>query len=377
MANGKFQISKGSYGVDVEWRSEANTAANLSTVTVDVYIRYYSISIGQRKCRCTLGNETKEATVAAISHSASAVKTPAGSFSFEVPHENDGTKTVNLSAGFNFDLTSGNYGYIGWLEAGGDILLDAIPRAAVLTAAGSCIGGKAVFRWKPNSASHTFRLLGAEDAIDEEYAPGTTDEQTHAFELDTSHIGAMTGTPPSVVYPVTLYTLQDGREIGKSEAFFPVTMPPYSLPAVAVRACCRADASGQPDVEGTHLYLEAECYISPYEKDSTRQNRYTVFCAVNGVTVYQGDEPSGNLPGVTLDIAQAYRVQIWAEDPTDRSAVSTVNIPTAAADFHLRRGGKGAAFGCYATRENAVQLAEGWTLYIGEKTLEEYIKSLL
>ena len=95
------------------------------------------------------------------------------------------------------------------------------------------------------------------------------------------------------------------------------------------------------------------------------------------MTVYEGGEPEANLQGVSLSTTQAYQVKIWAKDLTDQSAVSTVYIPTAAADFHLRQGGKGAAFGCYATKENAVQLAEGWTLYLGEKTLEEYIKSLL
>lgn len=376
MANGKFQISKGSYGVDVEWHSEANVNENVSTVNVNVYIRYYSINIGQRKCRCTLGDETKEVTVAAISHSGSTVKKSVGSFSFEVPHEGDGTKTVRLAAGFHIDLTSGNYGYIGWLEAGGDIVLDAIPRAAVLTATGGSIGGEAVFRWTPTSEEHTFRLTVG-DLLNTDSVPESTDEEVYKLPLLPEYTRYLEGTPPEATMTAVLETFRNGEKLGESSAEFSITMPPYSLPAVAVRECYRSDAAGQPDIEGTHLYLDAECYISPWKKDSTEQNRYTVFCAVNGVTVYQGSEPSGNLSEVTLDSTQAYQVQIWVEDSTDKSAVSTVNIPTAAADFHLRKGGKGAAFGCYSTIENAVQLAEGWTLYIGNQTLAEYIKSLL
>jgi len=383
MAKGQFQISKGSYGVDAAWESTPNPEENTSTVTVQVYIRYYAMQIGSRTCRCTLDGQTQEVTLPAISHSGSAQRKLAGSFTFTLPHEADGSKRCHLSAGFHFDLTSGNYGYIGWLEATGEITLDTIPRAATLTATGGYVGGNAQFSWTPGSESHSYRFLldTGKVVYEQEFPGGSLDTQTLTLPLPAEdYLEYLTGTPPQAAFFATLTTLQAGEAIGSSRAYFTVTLPPYTVPALVVGSCHRANADGQPDTGGTQLSIAAQVTGSPYPKDSVEENALSLWLDTGMETQQlplENGSFSGIVPGLTLDTTQVYHLSFWAEDLSDRSSPVDRDIPTAYADFHLRQGGKGAAFGCYATRENALQLAPGWTLYLGDLSLEDYIRQFL
>lgn len=379
MGKGSFQTSKGSYGVDVEWSSVADNATNTSIVTVNVYVRYYSINIGSRTCRCTINGEYQEITVDGISHNGSAQRKLVGTFEQEVTHDADGTKTCAISGGFYFNLTSGSYGYIEWLDAGGTITLDSIPRAAILTATGGVIGGEATFSWMPNSDDHTFSL--SVQIGNKGITPTVTGNTAKVTLSPETLLSEMTGAPPTASGKAILTTYQKEAVVGTSEASFQVTMPPYTKPVVTLANCYRADSGGDPAADGTYLYLEATVTSSDYEKDSTYQNEVSLYMVVDDLQEMEllrgNGDYNGIVTGLELLTTNAYKIKLFARDKTEESVPITVYIPTAAADFHLRHGGKGAAFGCYATIENAVQIAEGWALYIGNQTLEEYIKSLL
>ena len=51
----------------------------------------------------------------------------------------------------------------------------------------------------------------------------------------------------------------------------------------------------------------------------------------------------------------------------------TVTIPTAAVAFHLKSGGRAAAFGKYAEHENTLELAADWDLRYKGKVLADYL----
>lgn len=383
MAKGQFQNSIGSYGLDVVWETTPNTAENTSTLSVSVFVRYYSISIGSRLCRCTVNGQTQEVTVSPLHHSGSAARTQVASFQFTLPHKPDGTALFSLEAGFRFDLTSGNYGYIDWLTATGQVTPEPIPRAAVLTATDGHIGGSVLFSFTPGAPEHSFSfLLDTGKIVEERQFPGgTTGTITFSLPLPAAdYLEALMGTPPAATFTARLTTLQNGEAIGTAEAAFTVTLPPYEVPVVSVTACHRATVPGVPDPGGKGLYLDVRVTDSPYPRDMAVENDLRLYLdAGTGKQALPltAGVFSGLVEDLTLDTDRVYRLTLWAEDASDCSATVYRDIPTAAADFHLRQGGQGAAFGCYATREKVLQLAEGWTLYLGDRSLEDYIRSIL
>lgn len=383
MASGQFQNSLGSYGVEVAWESTANVLENTSTLALTVYVRYYSINIGSRTCRCTVNGQTQELRTDGIRHSGSSARSQVASFQFTLPHGEDGTARFPITVGFHFDLTSGSYGYIGWLEATGEAVPDAIPRAAILTATDGELGGNAGFFWTPRLAAHSFRLEidTGKETVTQDFPAGTAAQQSFLLPLPgDTYLDSLTGTPPTATISACLTTFQGETTIGSSQARVCVTLPAYSPPDLTVTACHRATIPGQPDPAGEQLYLQVQVTGSPYPRNTAMENRLQLFLDA-GTGPRELPLEDGRFAGLVedlfLDTTQVYHLSLWAQDLTEASPALFRDIPTAAADFHLRRGGNGAAFGCYATREKALQLASGWTLYLGDQPLEDYIRQIL
>lgn len=138
MASGNFISNTGtSLNLYVTWSSETNVSGNYSTVTMNAYVRAYSLYVGSRSDSVMICNgETYTYTAPSISRGSgsSLGDTYIGSKSFIVYHNSDGTKSTTLEAKWRF---SGTYSgvSIGWITCSSSVTLDSIPRAATINSA--------------------------------------------------------------------------------------------------------------------------------------------------------------------------------------------------------------------------------------------------
>ena len=135
--------------------------------------------------------------------------------------------------------------------------------------------------------------------------------------------------------------------------------------------CERCTEDGTADDSGTYLHVKGK---RNYTKINTNGivNTCSVRCRYKpeggswshgtgkGVEVLLGTNTSTDdfdviLPDVVLNATLFYTVELNIVDDTSLSSVMVFTIPSEEIAFHLREGGKGAAFGKYATRENMLE----------------------
>jgi hypothetical protein len=68
------------------------------------------------------------------------------------------------------------------------------------------------------------------------------------------------------------------------------------------------------------------------------------------------------ISNAVLSTTTSYMVQIGVTDDIGESSTMEFSIPTAQVTFHLKKGGKGAAFGKYAETDNCLEIADDWNV---------------
>ena len=126
----KYPVSN--FGLYCTWSATQSVIGNYSDVTLNVYLKYYTISVGSRSDSTVSINGVSETyTAPAISDSVSGYDTTLlKTYTVRVAHGSDGKKTgVALSASWRF---SGTYSgtSIGTITASTTIDLDALDRTA-------------------------------------------------------------------------------------------------------------------------------------------------------------------------------------------------------------------------------------------------------
>lgn len=146
----------------------------------------------------------------------------------------------------------------------------------------------------------------------------------------------------------------------------------YSAPSVAVGAgqtaivCERAKSNGIPDPAGEYLRIVAkrkystvdsknQCVLRFRYKTSTETSygSWTTLIAESDET----DEYNGIVSNVTFPATTSFDVQIGTLDTMGSETVSTFHIPTDEVSFHIREGGKGAAFFGYSEKDDELSLS--------------------
>lgn len=120
------------FGLYCTWSATQSVTGNYSDVTLNVYLKYYTLNVGSRSDSTVSINGVSETyTAAAINDSSADYDlTLLKTYTVRVAHNTNGTKTgVALSASWRF---SGTYSgtSISWITASTTIDLDAIDRAA-------------------------------------------------------------------------------------------------------------------------------------------------------------------------------------------------------------------------------------------------------
>ncbi len=153
----------------------------------------------------------------------------------------------------------------------------------------------------------------------------------------------------------------------KSES---ITVLNYSAPAISIKSVKRCDSQGVESINGTYLKVEFSSKFSSLGglNSAAIQITYTENGATEGITEdVQTASPLIIGDGSILE-SKSYTVSMCIEDAFKMDEkeypVSSAGIP-----FNIKRGGNGAAFGCYAEKNNELTVA--WDLNI--KGLLNYV----
>lgn len=166
-----------------------------------------------------------------------------------------------------------------------------------------------------------------------------------------------TGTLMQVGSFVPKITVTDNRQKTAVLEASALTVYDYTTPAFISSAAYRADEDGNQMQSGTYVAVTAAASYAPVGgyNSATLKARSRVTEGVWGQYTELSAQRVNVLPNFSA--AMSYEVEVLAEDALGESRSVVYSIPTEAVTFHLRPGGKGAAFGQYSDREGYVETA--------------------
>jgi hypothetical protein len=211
----------------IEWSYTQNNDANTSTVTATLYYKRNKSEL------TTSGLGTFSMSIDGIFESVSFYMlieidwTPAISITKTVTHNNDGTKTINISSSGSIKETT-----LTSTKCFGSVTLATIPRASTISSAYPVtLGSRCQIVWTPASASFYYKVkfsIGTWSYTTEAFRPGVTSAYTYTgypipMDVATNFPNAISGTMTATLYTYSdSGTTQVGSESSKS---FTVTLP--------------------------------------------------------------------------------------------------------------------------------------------------------
>lgn len=212
--SGSFQnYPVNNFGLYCTWSATQSVTGNYSDVTLNVYLKYYTLNVGSRSDSTVSINGVSETyTAAAINDSSADYDlTLLKTYTVRVAHNSDGTKTgVALSASWRF---SGTYSgtSISWITASTTIDLDAIDRTAPTV---SCSVS--------NITANGFKISGTSSATAEiwQYSTnGGTNWTQFSTTAGTSANITLTSLSPNTTYSVKVRARKKSNQVyGTSSA---------------------------------------------------------------------------------------------------------------------------------------------------------------
>ena len=156
-------------------------------------------------------------------------------------------------------------------------------------------------------------------------------------------------------------TLTDSRGRKATATGAAIEVLPYAAPSISGASAVRSNSAGESDGSGTYIAVRAVAVYSDLGGKNSAAIQFRTR-SVGGTWSGYTALNSGELNVVaTFSVTQSYEVEISVADEVGNSGLPLVfTIPTAEVTFHLRGGGKGAAFGKYAEQE-ALECA--WDAY--------------
>lgn len=212
--SGSFQnYPVNNFGLYCTWSATQSVTGNYSDVTLNVYLKYYTLNVGSRSDSTVSINGVSETyTAAAINDSSADYDlTLLKTYTVRVAHNSDGTKTgVALSASWRF---SGTYSgtSISWITASTTIDLDAIDRTAPTV---SCSVS--------NITANGFKISGTSSATADiwQYSTnGGTNWTQFSTTAGTSANITLTSLSPNTTYSVKVRARKKSNQVyGASSA---------------------------------------------------------------------------------------------------------------------------------------------------------------
>lgn len=154
--------------------------------------------------------------------------------------------------------------------------------------------------------------------------------------------------------------------------------------------CGRCDSEGNFISSGTSLRIKAGRKYSTVTANGVQKNfcllryRYkmeseTSFSSWKSLldkNITDTNEVDVILENVVSSISTSYIIQIGVVDDIGESAQMEIRVPTDQVTFHLKHGGKGAAFGKYAETDNCLEIDESWKLEVNGVFYANHISAL-
>lgn len=211
-------VNKGYQKIRIDWVGTQSIANNTTTITAKMYLITGPLYVGARASSIAIGGDLGSFTAPAIS-TGSATTIYLGSVTKTITHDNDGTKSITMSALYNVRATlSGTY-YENITASSGAITLDTIPRASAIATFNNFTIGDGIpiaLDRKVTSFTHDIALKAGDVVI----ATRTGIGASYTLTLDTAEQDKIYALiPSSNSITVTLYcdTKSGTTKIGSTQ----------------------------------------------------------------------------------------------------------------------------------------------------------------
>lgn len=147
-----------------------------------------------------------------------------------------------------------------------------------------------------------------------------------------------------------------------------ITVVGYAPPSFVAASAYRCKSNGIADEQGTYANIRTVVVFSEITGNSLSiSSQY--YESLHPSTMYTGvnNMISGNdytIGNNTLQVNLTYYVRFTISDTVGNTATKDVLVQTAAYAIHVRNGGSGVAFGKASEHDNAVDINDGWDLYL-------------
>ena len=226
-------------GLYCEWSATQNVSNNTSSVTLNVYLKYYSLYVGARdNGKVSINGTSTTYSSPAISEGTNTWNTKLlKTYTVSVPHNSDGTKSCALSASWSFNGTYSGVS-IGTITASTTVTLDTIARASSISSASNVtLGNACSVSWTPASSSFKYKVkfvLGNWNYTTDYINPNRTTSYTYTGYTIPVNVSAQLPNATTGTMTAYLYTYNGTTQIGSTASkTFTVTVPSSVVPTVS------------------------------------------------------------------------------------------------------------------------------------------------
>lgn len=268
----KYPVSN--FGLYCTWSASQSVTGNYSDVTLNVYLKYYTLSVGSRSDSTVSINGVSETyTAPAISDSVAGYDTTLlKTYTVRVAHNSNGTKTgVALSASWRF---SGTYSgtSIGTITASTTIDLDALDRTAPTV---SCSTS--------NITANGFKISATSSATADiwQYSTdGGTNWTQFSTTAGTSANTTLSSLTPNTTYSVKVRARKKSNQVyGTSSAVSTKTLGGSTIGSVSTLTADAATVS---------ISINTTVYDAAYTHTLQIKNGSTVYLSITGLSWTKG-----------------------------------------------------------------------------------------
>lgn len=231
--------------------------------------------------------------------------------------------------------SGGLFPLIGSLWPSASLSVSVVNDNSVIDGWGICVQGLSKLRYVITAQAHALAVI-----------------KSYQFSFAGQSLQGMTGITAPISASGMLTpsaSVRDSRLLRTTVDGEPVQVFPYNAPRIRASSVCRCDSEGNETDEGTYLGVscQAECSELDGRNGLTVRVRYR---SIDGEYSGYIELQNGAMTtiGGNLDSHKTYEVELSAVDTVGMERAISYTVSTAAATFHLRDGGNGAAFGKYA-----------------------------
>lgn len=302
----KYPVS--GFGLYCTWSATQSVTGNYSDVTLNVYLKYYTLSVGARSDSTISINGTSETyTAPAIDDYTSGTKTKLlKTKTVRVAHNTDGTKSgVALSASWRF---SGTYSgvSIGTITASTSVTLDSIDRTAPTV---SCSVG--------SITANGFKITATSSATADvwQYSlNGGSSYTQFSTASGTSATITLSSLSPNTTYSVRVRARKKSNQVYGTSG----TVSAKTLGGAVINSCPTITA----DAATVTFRPSVTVYNASYTYYVTIYNGSTVYLALTGRTWSTGTSTR------TITLTAAERAELLEAMAEVKSFTATVQLVT-------------------------------------------------